>query len=366
VPDGRAVLRPPRSIRVPVPIPAGRCRAVGPHTKTVTRRPGQSRLALPLAPAIVLMLVLVAAGANAALAAGEGHGRERVLAGRKAGDVVRAQGVALKVPRRGETTWGEILLADGSFRTLVVRNARDGAVTVAEEQPPARQAGKATRRRGAVGGDAVLSTTQADSTTQRAECLDPGRNAYSWRFPDFRWRFNPTAMPSYLRDHDGGPGAVLDVIRRAQDNITSGRNLCDRPDSIDAVGQDIGVTNRGPNISSGAGCTGGDGISVVGFGPLPSYVLAMACVYGARNGLAAEGDVRIATTARWALSRATCRGSTMLLEAVMTHEFGHIYGLGHVHADRNPTLTMRPVLRACSNAASTLGLGDLLGLERKY
>ena len=50
----------------------------------------------------------------------------------------------------------------------------------------------------------------------------------------------------------------------------------------------------------------------------------------------------------------------------MTHEFGHAYGLAHASTFRNPNLTMQPLVRACSMGHSTLGLGDMLGLEKKY
>jgi hypothetical protein len=129
----------------------------------------------------------------------------------------------------------------------------------------------------------------------------------------------------------------------------------------------MGSTSRRPDISSGGSCQGGDGRSVIQFGDLPSYSIAMTCVYGIRDGRAAESDIRINNSeTRWALSKASCTGRELLLEAGMTHEFGHAYGLAHASVYRNPSLTMQPLVRACSKAHSSLGLGDMLGLEKKY
>ena len=131
---------------------------------------------------------------------------------------------------------------------------------------------------------------------------------------------------------------------------------------IDDESTYLGSTSRYPNISSSASCTGGNGYSTIGFGSLPYGVAAMACAYRIVNGVAQEGDVRLATGVKWATSSATC-SDAYLVEAVMTHEFGHIYGLKHVTSS---ALTMYRALPKCSMAAATLGLGDLRGLERKY
>ena len=60
-----------------------------------------------------------------------------------------------------------------------------------------------------------------------------------------------------------------------------------------------------------------------------------------------------------------CR-SKYSVEAAATHEFGHAFGLGHVSESLHPALTMSPVIAACQSSETTLGLGDVRGLEAKY
>ena len=80
-----------------------------------------------------------------------------------------------------------------------------------------------------------------------------------------------------------------------------------------------------------------------------------------------ESDVRIDTDTTWWLQADSCPTNGYALEAVMTHEFGHSFGLGHVTSSEASTQTMYwSFFKTCSNGKSNLGRGDVLGLRSLY
>jgi Matrixin len=121
----------------------------------------------------------------------------------------------------------------------------------------------------------------------------------------------------------------------------------------------VGRTTRRPS------CSTYDGYNVVGFKGLTGTTLARTC-YWTLNGRIVEADIIINSNKTWALSLAGCVNRSVL-EATMTHEVGHAFGLGHVSEVTHGRLTMSPVLDAvCGDNESTLGLGDVRGLEALY
>ena len=192
-------------------------------------------------------------------------------------------------------------------------------------------------------------------------CLDPAYTleGFAWTQP-FQWYFNRGSVPAQY-----DPDAVLAVIQRAFDNVTSEANDCGRPDTISATAVYMGETDLQP-------CTpDGDGTNVVAFGPptadLSADAIAYTCPFTYRgSGEIAEADIVIGEDLDWALSEDTCVDSE-LLEPTLTHEVGHAFGLGHVSERRHPDLTMSTRSNGpCDNEESTLGLGDMLGLESLY
>lgn len=287
------------------------------------------------------------------------------------GQLFDDHGLTVRVPQPGGWVWGELKLADGTWQEVSIETAKDGKVYL-RGRGDERRATLKERRRVAAAGTAADATSRARELRaakgSHNECRDDFKNLYWWRLPRLQWRFNPAGTPGYLLDDDGSTTSIQAALQRAQDNITSSANRCGRVDKVGAKGSLIGLTKGRPNVSAKGGCTGGDGRSVIQFGSLPSYSIAMTCVYGiGTNHLASEADIRINNVStRWATSRATCKGKELLLEAGITHEFGHAYGLAHASTFRNPSLTMQPLIRACSQGPSSLGLGDMLGLEKKY
>lgn len=171
----------------------------------------------------------------------------------------------------------------------------------------------------------------------------------------YQWSFKASTTPAGLNK-----GSVANVLQKSFGNVTGAHNDCGRADKVSATSRYLGTTSTAPN------CNARDGKNVVGFGSLDPGVLAVTC-YWISNGKIVEADMKITTRETWALSLATCHGGSPMLEATITHEAGHVFGLNHVGETKHGRLTMSPYLDGpCENNESTLGLGDMLGLESLY
>ena len=180
-----------------------------------------------------------------------------------------------------------------------------------------------------------------------------------WTQP-VHWTFKSSSTPDGLSQ-----AAVELVLVRSFDNITGAQNDCGRADKVGAQNVYDGSSDRSPGVSRLARCGNSDGHNAVGFGGLPKGILAATCTRHVGNRIV-EADIRINTRYSWSLSPQSC-SNRELLEPTMTHEVGHLYGLGHVSERRHPLMTMSTSSDGpCSNQASTLGLGDMLGLEALY
>jgi hypothetical protein len=170
-----------------------------------------------------------------------------------------------------------------------------------------------------------------------------------------KWSFRSSSTPAGLTK-----SGVAGVLKESFGNITNANNDCGRSDRVGATSNYLGTTTRRP------GCRLLDGHNVVGFRSLPAGVLGRTC-WWTMNGRIIEADIQLSSSEPWALSLAACNFPQTMLEAVMTHEVGHAYGMGHVGESKHGRLTMSTYLDgACNNQESTLGRGDMLGLEAKY
>lgn len=290
----------------------------------------------------------------------------RVATGYRVGDQVSDAGITLKVPARGQFAWGELKYKDGTSQILQLETDATGRVFSkfrGREGTPREEEAKAIAAKQATGRHSTTADADEGAISRTSsECSSTSYYSYGWKIWSYGWYVQTGSIPSYLRNRSNGVANVLTQLKYAASNITGADNSCGRADYIGATNTYRGATSRSNNISTDARCTGGDGYSVVNFGYLPSGVLGMACAYGWSGGTAREGDVRLNLRTKWETHSGWCSSET-LIQSAATHEFGHIFGLGHVYGSPQ---TMNPYVPNCSLSPTTLGRGDLAGFERKY
>jgi hypothetical protein len=186
--------------------------------------------------------------------------------------------------------------------------------------------------------------------------LGPGAHWQS----TLEWRFRQSSVPSNLN-----AGTVLDKIKKSFRNVVNSRNDCGMADRVSATQSYLGTTGLRPGISRSGNCTGTDGHNVVGFAPLDGGYSGYTCIWWIGDEIV-ETDMRLDTNTAWAMTVNSC-SAELMLEALVTHEVGHAYGLDHVGENNHGRLTMSVFIDAlCGNQEATLGRGDVLGLRALY
>jgi len=208
-----------------------------------------------------------------------------------------------------------------------------------------------------------------DAFNVRAAASPPACNDSAYNFlaagaswnQTLDWRFRMSSVPSNLDGAD-----VLAVIRKAFRNIVNSTNTCGLADQVSATHDYLGTTTRRPAVNSDGTCGASDGRNVVGFGNLDSYWAGVTCIWWDGSGHIYEMDMRLDPQQAWALDFQSC-SNELMMEALVTHEVGHAYGLDHVSENQHGRLTMsRYIDGNCENQESKLGRGDVLGLRDLY
>jgi hypothetical protein len=208
----------------------------------------------------------------------------------------------------------------------------------------------------------VIEEARAAGSLSAAVSVSPGPcqdNAFKllggrWT-KTYEWSFKRSSTPSGLARK-----AVKNTLVRSFNNVVNANNDCGLPDNVDATHKFLGNTTRSPN------CRARDGFNVVGFGKMDWGVLAVTCFWMS-GGRIVEADMKINNRENWALSLSRCSGDMPMLEATVTHEAGHVFGLDHVGERRHGRLTMSPFIDGpCDNNEATLGWGDIRGLQQIY
>ena len=258
------------------------------------------------------------------------------------------RGVESVLPPRGQSVHAESLNVGGA-EELVVSHRPNGAIELAE-----------------VGDDSPDDGTRGDPAVAGAAATGP-RECSDAASTDFGYRVATTLQFFYNRSTTPSELTAAAAVKRAGANVFNTRNACGLGDRVPVALSYAGATRSAANVSASGGCGSNDGRSVVSFGSLPRGVLAVACTYyGAQD--ATASDVRVGTAPVWTVNptAASCR-DRYDLEAVMTHERGHTFGLSHVSESAHGNLTMSTRINGtCQLSERTLGRGDVLGLDKKY
>ncbi len=182
----------------------------------------------------------------------------------------------------------------------------------------------------------------------------------------WEWHFNADTAPMV----DG----ATDAIRNGVQNITGQHTDCDKfaDDQVDVSAAFQGDTNRRADFDTDGSCAGyfgRDGTSVVDFGNLPAGVVARFCGWNHPlvNNLT-EADFRLNKN-DYDFTNNVNSGfcvDAFDVESIATHEWGHVFGMGHVGEENHGRLTMSTQAEKCSNAPRTLGWGDIGGLRYLY
>lgn len=260
--------------------------------------------------------------------------------------------VASVVPPAGQTVYAEVLTTSGA-QELGVRSLSDGAVELTHVGDESESEESAT-----------MDLSRARS---RGECSDLANTDLAHKVTDtLDYRFRVSTTPPDLRR-----SVARNAIRRGALNVFDTRNGCRLGDRVPVALRYTGRT--GAPAQAGAGlCGTNDGLSVVAFGDLERGVVASACtISDSRPDLdeVVAADIKInRADFRWttAPNSRSCRRAYDV-EAVMTHEWGHVFGLGHVPERAHRNLTMSPTINGpCQTSERSLGRGDVLGLDAKY
>lgn len=273
------------------------------------------------------------------------------------GDRVEVGAASVLAPEIGEGVYAEVILDDGSTQTLRVETWLDGQVAwmvdvVVDE-----------------GGEPEPSSSaeaagESSASGSPGPCQDSAKSQMGHHWSGtYHWSFRRSTTPS-----DVSADAAELRLRAAALNITRSDNSCGLADQVSARHAYDGVTGRGAQITSAGGCENGDGFNTVTFGDLPDNYLGIACIWYGGGGEALEADIRLnKADRRWVANIGSGCTGRFSIEATATHEFGHVFGLGHVSESAHGNLTMSTAINGpCQSSEATLGRGDVLALRAKY
>jgi hypothetical protein len=233
----------------------------------------------------------------------------------------------------------------------------------AEGQPPLEPSQEGGPAAPGVNTPPVAPATPEATPNRSARCVDAAGTWLGMRWDTtYRWWLRTSGIPDYL----GAVGPVRETIRGAASWIDDGRNDCGLSGGLGLSQRYAGESDRDADIRPNGSCGRRDEHNAVAFGELNGGLLALTCLWWSR-GRTVEADVRISDSpGMFTLNPASDCVNQWDLQGTVTHEFGHVFGLGHVAYAQHGDLTMSDGLPACSSRFRALGLGDLQTLRAQY
>jgi hypothetical protein len=266
------------------------------------------------------------------------------------GRVVTSGRVSVVVPPTGMTVVGGGIGRHGDPVGLRVVHSRDDVRAVVGAAAHKGSPG------GGAGGGAGASPPACKDTTFHLE-------GHRWA-TSLRYRIALSHAPKRYQHR-----TLVRQIKAADLNMREGRNTCGKPHLRTPLGHYLGHSASQPNIKAGFGsitCGAYNTRNVVGFGNLPPGLLGWTCYwYLNRSGHLGAADIMIDTSRALSTNLPTPCANRWDFEGIVTHEFGHAYGLAHTGSGHDH-LTMQHAAMPCSTYARTLGLGDWLGMKKMY
>jgi hypothetical protein len=263
--------------------------------------------------------------------------------------------------------------------SLVGRVVVSGGVSVVVPPTGMTVAGDGVGRRGdpsglwvsnSSGDVRALVSAAVDSGGAGAASSPPACQDRAFRLEGHRWgkslgyHIALSHAPARYHRH-----TLVRQIKAANVNMRTGRNTCGKPRLRTPAGHYLGRTAKRPDIRPGFGsitCGAYNTVNVVGFGNLPPGLLGWTCYwYLNRSGRLGAADIMIDNGHALTTHLPSPCANRWDFEGIVTHEFGHAYGLAHTGPGHD-RLTMQHAARPCSTYARTLGLGDWLGMKKMY
>lgn len=253
----------------------------------------------------------------------------------------------LVVPKPGTGAGSYVIAAAGAAPSEVEVENVDGVVTVRSAAGPV---GSRERRVSALAAPAA--------------CADGAKTWNGRRNNGYEYWVNYNGLPSNIST------AVWDSeIALAHQTIDTGRNRC----GLATGGLDVSIVRKGATGLSAAGtdvsCQG-DSYDTIDFGYLPDGVLGRTCarwtVLPFADDRIYEADVRLRKASSWFQYKPSSCSNSYEIAGVLVHEFGHVFGMGHVDENTHGNLTMSTNSPPCSYDQNAWGLGDYNNLHDHY